>query len=711
MLKPLLGFADFFDEVGAVKPPGGKPVRSAPGKSAPGKPGTPAPAGAKSPTARTYSPPKQTKNMKYHGAVLVKAKKTLLKAARGLGRAQMLLAKRPPTAVTARAATAMRTAGTQATVARQAAVQAQRTPTRATQRAATFTRGVAAKSILGAVEAMVGAKKPIPPGVAKNLSPKAKAAVAKHNAALEAARKAAQALAKNTLKAKKSVQKLAKAAINQKKVAKALRTKRGRTAVGELLADQMIGDLLADPMVGAEAAEMIADYCGMTDGDVVGRKVYTGPNSWVEDDQPGPDVPYVEGSTPLYAEGPDGLIAPTGTGTDPESLLSEEDLSALSADDDSADMIDILNASKDLPPFPLNAPTELDYKAVGGVLYNESKGRPNGFIGSHGLMMRETDKTNAYRVDTTETEGTDHFGYVWGQYEADGPEKGVRWGAELTPNSWNYIHGARTVTDKHGWADKVDESKALASVRENSPMGKPFGPIIGNPALADFNGIRMDAQGNLFWYPQEAPDWVTAPLRQAAALTEAAEKKAAEDEKAQYALEQEKLRRDEAATQAAAGAAAALAESAAVSEGKITATQETTKQMQESTAQAQQETAYQQTLVEQAKGEAASEQQAAQQILEQAKAEGATEQQAQQLLLARAQRQEQLLAETPELEAALMAQDAGLLEESAEEEGGEEPSYDDTAAYSEPEDESDKFRHPSEDDDYEASGFEDDSEF
>jgi hypothetical protein len=656
--RELLGFSDFFDEVGAVKPPG-KPART---KPAQGKPPTGKSTGTvPPPTARTYSPPKKTTGMKKHGLVLKKAKATLLKAARGLGRAQMLLAKRPSPAAKAQAATAMRTAATKATVARQAAVQAQRTPTPTTQRAAVLTRGAAAKSILGAVEAMVGAQKPVPSVVTTKMTAKQKAAVAKHNAALEAAKKAAQNLAKNTIKAKQSVQKLAKAAINQKKVAKALRTKRtGRTAVGDLMGHHLIGE---------EVAEALGEYY-----ETVGAA-------------PDPMNPGF-----LDDGSPDPAFSMEGGG---ESLLSQEDLSALSAEDDSADTLDIINATKDLAPMPLNQATEADYRSIGGVLYNESKGRPNGFIGSYGLMMRETDKKNAWGVDSTESEGTDHFGYVWGQYEADGPEKGVRWGKELTPNAWNYIHGARTVTDKHGWANKVDEAEVLASVGKNAPSGKPFGPIIGNPALVDFKGLRMDAQGNLFWYPQEAPDWVTAPLKQAAAITEALEKKAAEDEAKQYALEQEKLRRDEAAAQAAQDAANALAESAAVSEAKIAEQQEGTKQMQA-------ETEAQQSLV-----------QAQQQETQQAAAEAATEQQAQQLLLQRAQRQEQLLAETPELEAALMLQDAGLLEEGAENEEGsgeeEEPSYDDTTAYSEPEAESDKFRHPLQDDDYEASGFEDDS--
>lgn len=685
--SPLLGFADFFDEVGAVKPPS-KPVQSKPGKPgtpAPGRPTVPPPPSTgKPPTARKYSPPKQTTGMKKHGQVLAKAKKTLLKAARGLGRAQQVLAQRPSPVVKAQASAAMKTAAVKSTAAKQAAVQAQRTPTPATQRAATVARGVAAKSILGAVAKMVQAKKTVPTVVTAKMSPKAKAAIAKHNTALAAAKKAAQALAKNTLKAKQSVQKLAKAAVNQKKVAKALRTKGARRV--------QVGELMGHHVIGEEVAEALGEYYEMVGAEP--DPMYPG---WLTDGSP----------DPAYAD----ASATTDTG---EPLLTAEDLSSLSEDDDT---LDIINASKDLAPMPLDQATESDYKMVGGVLYNESKGRPNGFIGSHGLMLRTTDKKNAYGMDTTETEGTDHFGYVWGQYESDGPEKGVRWGSELTPNAWNYIHGARTVTDKHGWANKVDDAEVLASVGKNSPAGPVFGPIIGNPAYPDFKGLRMDAQGNLFWYPQEAPDWVTAPLKQAAALTEAKEKKAAEDEAKQYALEQEKLRRDEAANQAAQDAANALAESAAVSEGKIAETQETTKQMQETTAQAQQETAYQQTLVEQAREEAASEQQAAQQIIEQAKADAATEAQAQQILLQRAQRQEQLLAETPELEAALMVRDAGLLEESAEEEGGEEtyteeePSYEDTTAYSEPEAESDQFRHPSQDDDYEASGFEDDGGF
>jgi hypothetical protein len=37
----------------------------------------------------------------------------------------------------------------------------------------------------------------------------------------------------------------------------------------------------------------------------------------------------------------------------------------------------------------------------------------------------------------------------------------------------------------------------------------------------------MDQQGNLFWLPQEAPEYITFPLKQAAALTAQAAAKAA----------------------------------------------------------------------------------------------------------------------------------------------------------------------------------------
>jgi hypothetical protein len=616
----LLGFSDFFDEVGAAK----RPTPKTPGAKPPtGKPVGTAP----SPTARSYGAVKQTKTMKHHGRVLGKAKQTLLKAARGLGRAQVSLAQRPSAAHAAAASAAMRVAATKATAAQQAAVQAASAPSPAAMRTAAASRGAAARSILGAAAAIVQAKNPVSSVVTANLSPKAKAAVEKHNKAVAEAKKAAQALAKHTLKTRQSVKDLAKAAVNQKKVAKNLRTKAGRTHVGALM---------NHPIIGHEVAEALGEYY-----EAVGAAPDPSNPGFLDDGSPDPAF-----ATTTSITTPADASQPVLTDDTTTAALSEED-----------DTLDIINASKDLGPVDPMQGTVADYKSVGGVLYDESKGRPNGFIGSAGLMMRTTDQKNSWGVDTTETEGTDHFGYVWGQYEADGPEKGVRWGSELTPNAWNYIHGARTVLDKHGWADKVTDAEAFASESQGgpnkngiAPSGQRFGPLVGNPAYPDFHGVRVDAQGNIFWYPQEAPDWLTLPLKQAAMITETKEKKAADDEAKQFALEQQKQQRDAQAAQAAQDAANALAESQAASQAKVTASQE-------EGAQAQAETAAEQALV-----------QAQQQETEQAATEAQSEQQAQQILIQRAQRQEQLMQENPDIELALMAQQA--LE--AGDEGGDE---------------------------------------
>jgi len=693
--SPLLGFSDFFDEVGAVKAPVKKPVAKQPAK-----PGAPAPAPAPKPS---NAPPQQTSSLpqknvklksfgnakqstvtKKHAQVLDKAKRTLLKAAHRLDSAKSALAKKPASpAAVAKAASAMKTAATHASAAKSASVQAVRTPTPAAKRAATVARGVAAKAILGATVATVQAKKPVAPVVTKNLSPKAKAAVEKHNKAVVAQKKAAQELAQHTLKAKKSVQALAKAAVNQKKVSKALRTK------GSVKAH--VGTRLFQ--VGSEEVmEALGEYY-----EAVGAS-------------PDPTNPgYLDDGSP------DPAYAPVAT--DPSSgdpLISDSDISALT--NDAEDPLDNINAAQGLPAMPLDQPTEPDYKLVGGILYNEAKGRPNGFCGSYGLMTRKTSSDAPGVAISGSDPGVNDYGYVWGSFDQDQIPNGTPWGGNLSENTWNELYGRFVRFMPGEYNHPVSESEAFASNKKTAPNGVSYGPLIGNPGMPDFKGMRVDAQGNMFWYPQEAPDWLTAPLKQAAALTEAKQKKAEEDAEKQYQLEQQKQQRDAQAAQAAQDAANALAESQAASDARVAEQQSQAQQAAEAATQAQQETQAQgqaqQALIEQQ-----------QQETQQAAAEAAQEQQAQQILVQRAQRQEQLMQQNPDIELALLAQQAGLLEddgsgEEAATEGGDEggdeggePSYEDTTAYSEPEAEGDKFRHPSQDDDYEASGLEDDGGF
>jgi hypothetical protein len=174
--------------------------------------------------------------------------------------------------------------------------------------------------------------------------------------------------------------------------------------------------------------------------------------------------------------------------------------------------------------------------------------------------------------------------------------------------------------------------EAYQSASKNNPYGVPYGPLVGNPGMPDFAHMRVDAAGNMFWLPQEAPDWLTFPIKQAAALTAQAAKKAEEEAAKAAAAAEAKARADEASAQAAQDAANALAESQATSAAKVAQTEEETKQ-------AQAETQAQQALVQQ-------------QAAETAEKGVETEQmkQAGELMLAEAKRQQEYLAAHPEEE-------------------------------------------------------------
>ena len=64
----------------------------------------------------------------------------------------------------------------------------------------------------------------------------------------------------------------------------------------------------------------------------------------------------------------------------------------------------------------------------------------------------------------------------------------------------------------------------------------------------------------MFWLPQEAPEWLTFPLRQAAAITAQAAAKAAEEARKADALALAKIQADLALAQTEQDAANALAE-------------------------------------------------------------------------------------------------------------------------------------------------------
>jgi hypothetical protein len=284
--------------------------------------------------------------------------------------------------------------------------------------------------------------------------------------------------------------------------------------------------------------------------------------------------------------------------------------------------VDTLVAAANAAPMPIDAVIN-DATLYPVIMYDGSKGTPDGFILSLGLATRSTDLN--VEPDTAQIEGNAHFGYVFGKYDKKNPANGgVGWGSHLASGQWNHVHGRYYLGDDSWWNPvSVEEActSAQHSVDPNAPgantggaagwefqdyANKSYGPLVGNPVMSDFKGLRGDTMGRIFWMANEAPDWATAPLKAAAALTKAAADKAQKDADAAAAAAAAKAAADAAAAQAAQDAQNALDEANAASQANQAA-------YASDAAQYQTDAQYAQVDVQQQQQDLAERQQAAQQ--------------------------------------------------------------------------------------------------
>jgi hypothetical protein len=284
--------------------------------------------------------------------------------------------------------------------------------------------------------------------------------------------------------------------------------------------------------------------------------------------------------------------------------------------------VETLVAAANAAPVPIDA-VIVDATQYPVIMYDGSKGTPDGFLLSLGLATRSTDLN--VEPDTAQIEGNAHFGYVFGKYDKKNPANGgVGWGSHLASGQWNHVHGRYYLGDDSWWNPvSVEEActSASHSVDPNAPgantggaagwefqdyANKSYGPLVGNPVMSDFKGMRGDTMGRIFWMANEAPDWATAPLKAAAALTKAAADKAQKDADAAAAAAAAKAAADAAAAQAAQDAQNALDEANAASQANQAA-------YQSDAAQYQTDAQYAQVDVQQQQQDLAERQQAAQQ--------------------------------------------------------------------------------------------------
>ena len=113
----------------------------------------------------------------------------------------------------------------------------------------------------------------------------------------------------------------------------------------------------------------------------------------------------------------------------------------------------------------------------------------------------------------------------------------------------------------------------------DNTTGPIFGPIIGNPKMDQFKNLRYSIPDNqFFFYLEEAPASLLAPLQYAAAKAKAAADAADAAATDLTNKQAAKDAADQAAAQAAQDAANALAESAETSAANVAASQQATQQ-------------------------------------------------------------------------------------------------------------------------------------
>lgn len=202
-----------------------------------------------------------------------------------------------------------------------------------------------------------------------------------------------------------------------------------------------------------------------------------------------------------------------------------EGLELLGVDDACADEIGAAVVRRP-PPMSTFVP---DMRAVGGIPYDGSKGMPNGFVGSYGLFAGTTSRdpgmgdsivnTNnplmflnpIYAASATSGLGPEHYGYVWGSFDRDNVPGGIPYGGRLQEGKWNEIFGRYEPGATGDFNRVATDAEAFASATQKSKHGQPFGPLVGNPSMPDFAKMRVDGQGNMFWFPSEAPKWLARP--------------------------------------------------------------------------------------------------------------------------------------------------------------------------------------------------------
>lgn len=189
-------------------------------------------------------------------------------------------------------------------------------------------------------------------------------------------------------------------------------------------------------------------------------------------------------------------------------------------------------------------------------------------------------------------------GFVWGWNHANWPNNNLA-------TQWVWLTGQDSITHDQKWnvaplnppmtTDHVAElsvngygSQGLDLGPGVNVFGPPWGPLVGNPNRPNTKNLRWSMVDKCwFWYLEEAPESILAPIKYAAAAAKRAAD-AAEAAAAEAAQKQQlKDQADAEAAQAAQDAANALAESQAESQYRVAETQAAAADLQQQSQQAQ----------------------------------------------------------------------------------------------------------------------------
>lgn len=255
-------------------------------------------------------------------------------------------------------------------------------------------------------------------------------------------------------------------------------------AAFEVLGSDLISQNFKDCLFGDDAAPVDGGDAGATDADVS--------DSMKELDDTSGDGTFGMGPAPTIDDAKNQFLDPNSGDFAPSTGVGDPAQEALT-------IYDSTGATPGSSPLPLgfityvgNPDHPFTYSAGNGPESdNEAVGSYTRFYGK--------------LPDGTPPEGGEMSGFGWHE-KAGGVGWWVFWG-----------HGYKdNVSVDLRWNGDFKEKSSLAAMYQGS-LAHHWGPLIGNPNMPDWKGLRYDVGTNtFFWYRDQAPAWAIQPYIQTA---------------------------------------------------------------------------------------------------------------------------------------------------------------------------------------------------